>query len=95
MGFSLYLDPCGVWAESLPVGGLLTRIRLRGKRGLSPIILQKFNITAIMGRIKRGLSPIIENVAVLMHVTPLQNAPIYWPKPRGRSAVLWLNWLPT
>ena len=27
MGFRLYLDPCGVWAESLPVGGLLDRVR--------------------------------------------------------------------
>ena len=32
MRFSLYLDPREVWAESLPVGGLLARIRLTAYR---------------------------------------------------------------
>ena len=39
MGFSLYLDPREVWAESLPVGGLLARIRLTG------LVIQTFQIT--------------------------------------------------
>ena len=39
MGFCLYLDPCEVWAQSLPVGGLLARlVRAHSESALRVII---------------------------------------------------------
>ena len=50
--FIFYLDPCGVWAEPLSVGGLLARIRLGGY-GLNVVC------PLLLFRVKRGLSPIV------------------------------------
>ena len=77
MGFRLYLEPCEVWAESLPVGGLLARIhptRFRTLNRRTAVYLDHF----ISGCNNQNAQPKVQEFPILA-VAALDNSTIcHW-----------------